>query len=431
MKVHQAYRFELDPNRATEASLRSHCGASRFAYNWGLAQVKADLDARKENPNHASIGWSMPSLRKEWNRVKAEVAPWWAENSKEAYASGLQALSDALANWAQSKDKKGKRFNFPHKHKKNHHRSCRFTTGVIGVEDNRHVKLPVVGCVRAKERVTKLARHLRRSTGRIHSATVSRTADRWYVSFGCTIERKEEQPERKDLAAGVDVGIKTLAMVVDSEDAIMAVGNTRPLAASLSTLRRWCRRVSRRKKRSAGCREAKAKVAQCHARVANQRRDHWHKLTSFISKRYGIVVAEKLNVAGLMQNRRLARSLADAGLGTCRQQLAYKTVWRGGLLALADTFYPSSKTCSQCGAVKAKLPLRERVYRCDCGLVMDRDENAARNLVQLVTRSSPGTENARRLDVRLGLAKQPRKPRNPWKKREVGSAHSSLLEVAC
>jgi putative transposase len=119
--------------------------------------------------------------------------------------------------------------------------------------------------------------------------------------------------------------------------------------------------------------------------VANVRRDTLQQVTSDLVKTYGTIVTERLNVAGLLRNRRLARRLADASLGELRRLLAYKTVWTGTALVEAERFFPSSKICSGCGHVKAKLPLSEREYRCEhCGMVMDRDLNAARNLALLV-----------------------------------------------
>jgi putative transposase len=118
--------------------------------------------------------------------------------------------------------------------------------------------------------------------------------------------------------------------------------------------------------------------------VADLRRDGLHKLTTRLAREYGTVVVEDLNVAGMMANRRLARHIADAGFAELRRQLAYKTVWNGGRLVVADRWFPSSKTCSVCGAVKAKLALAERTYHCTtCGLTLDRDVNAARNLAAL------------------------------------------------
>jgi putative transposase len=114
------------------------------------------------------------------------------------------------------------------------------------------------------------------------------------------------------------------------------------------------------------------------------RRDGLHKLTTRLARAYGTIVVEDLHVAGMLRNRRLARHIADAGFAEIRRQLAYKTGWSGGRLLIADRWYPSSKTCSGCGAVKTKLALSEREYTCEaCGLVIDRDHNASRNLAAL------------------------------------------------
>ncbi|WP_018466017.1 RNA-guided endonuclease InsQ/TnpB family protein [Calidithermus timidus] len=133
----------------------------------------------------------------------------------------------------------------------------------------------------------------------------------------------------------------------------------------------------------------------------------WHKLTTRLAHSYGIVVVETLNVVGMMRNHRLARAVVDAAPAELRRQLAYKCVWYGSRLVEADRFWPSSKTCSSCGAVKEKLPLWGRMFRCEaCGLVLDRDENAARNLAALVAAvagSGLETLNARGQGVRPAI----------------------------
>jgi IS605 OrfB family transposase len=177
---------------------------------------------------------------------------------------------------------------------------------------------------------------------------------------------------------------------------------------------------------SAGWQQAKAELGRAHARVANLRRDHLHKLTTTLAGEHATIVVEDLHVAGMLGNRRLARQLADAGFAELRRQLGYKTSWRGGRLVVADRFYPSSKRCSGCGWVKAKLSLAERVFRCEdpqCGLVADRDLNAARNLAALVAvapvaGSGPETPNARGPDASPGLAGQ------TGLKREAGTSRT-------
>jgi putative transposase len=173
------------------------------------------------------------------------------------------------------------------------------------------------------------------------------------------------------------------------------VANPRPLAAALRRLRPLNRQLARQqgprgpdgtvRAPSAGWRKTQRELARRHARVANLRAEALHQLTTGLAAEYGTVVVERLNVAGMVRNRRLARAIADSGMGQVRRLLGYKCSWAGGRLVEAGTYFASSKTCSDCGTVKAKLLLAERTFRCPaCGLVVDRDLNAARNLAALV-----------------------------------------------
>ncbi|MFF5212825.1 RNA-guided endonuclease TnpB family protein [Streptosporangium sp. NPDC000396] len=241
-----------------------------------------------------------------------------------------------------------------------------------------------------------------------------RRGGRWFVAFTCQIDRTDRAPTRPDAVAGVDLGVKALAVLSTGE----TIDNPNHHRAALRRLRRLSKELARRagprtpdgSSREASKRWHKTKVhlGKTHARVAGRRRDGLHQLTTRLAATYGTVVVEDLDVAGMLANRRLARAVADAGMAEVRRQLAYKTVWRGGRLVVADRWYPSSKTCSGCGAVKAKLALSERTYACTaCGLVLDRDENAARNLAALaagyehdVAQSCGETVNARGAGVR-------------------------------
>jgi putative transposase len=247
------------------------------------------------------------------------------------------------------------------------------------------VILPRLGTVRTHEPTRKLARRLADGSARILSATVSRTAQRWHVSF--TVEADRDVPDRHarpGTAIGIDLGIKALITGADDAGRVITVPGPRPLAAGLRRLRRASRAHARKQPGTAGRRKSAARLARLHARIASLRADALHKATSMLAAGYETVVAEDLNVAGMTRNRRLARSIADQGFGTARRMLGYKTRWNGGTLVIADRWYPSSKTCSGCGTVKAKLGLSERAYQCDaCGLVLDRDVNAARNLLSL------------------------------------------------
>ena len=200
---------------------------------------------------------------------------------------------------------------------------------------------------------------------------------------------------RKRGAVGVDLGVKHLATLSDGT----VIPNPRALDARLKALRKAQQALSRKTMGSARRGKAKERVARLHARIADARMDAINKATTMIARTYSTVCVEDLNVAGMMKNHRLARSVSDASLGEFRRQLEYKTMRTGAVLRVVDRWYPSSKTCSSCGTVKAKLALSERVYKCDvCGLSMDRDLNAAINL--MVAGSAPETVNARGGDVR-------------------------------
>ena len=191
---------------------------------------------------------------------------------------------------------------------------------------------------------------------------------------------------------------------MDDGGNVVTVVGPKALRSSLRALRRASRAHSRTAPGSASRRKSAARLARIHAKVANVRADALHKATTDLATRYGTVVAEDLNVAGMTRNRRLARAICDQGFGQARRMLSYKTTWNGGTLILAGRFYPSSKTCSGCGAVKAKLGLSERTYHCDhCGLDLDRDINAAANLLNLAA-SGAESKNASRGTVRPGPA---------------------------
>ncbi len=430
--VHQAYRFALDPSPRQHGALASAVGGARFAYNWGLELVKQRLDARAAG-QQLQVPWTLPALRREWNRAKHQVAPWWADNSKEAYSSGLDGLARALKNWADCRHgrRNGRRVGFPRFKRRGRRDACRFTTGAIRVlADRKHIQLPRIGVIKTHESTRKLARHLERGTGRILAATITRVADRWYVAFTCELIRQLPTSGGNTSTVGVDVGVRQLAVLSTGEQ----IPNPRPLERAQRKRRRLQRQWHRQQRRriatgygrpSRRQQQTGRRIAKVEARAASIRRDGLHKLTSRLVREHGSVVVEQLNVQGMLRNRRLARAIADAGFGQLRRLLDYKCRWRGVRLVVADRFYPSSKTCSACGAVRAKLHLGERVFRChnqQCGLELDRDLNAARNLASLVAGrqvgerehlevpavagSGPETRNARGADVRPGLAGQ-------------------------
>ncbi|WP_169811040.1 IS607 family element RNA-guided endonuclease TnpB [Nocardia amamiensis] len=415
-RVVQAYRFALDPTSGQVDALRSHCGAQRFVYNWGLRTIKANLDQRNaerscgiaDDDLTPLVGWSAYGLRKMWNQVKDDVAPWWRDNSKEAYSSGLANLAAALSNWTASRsgDRSYRRVRFPRFKSGKALLSCRFTTGAFGLApgtDRRHLRLPRIGMVRTHESTRKLARRIEAGTARIRSATVTSSRGRWFVSFSVEVARTHRAPQLPDTVVGVDLGVMRLAVlsrpVTGVSDEHGMVANADHLEHAQKQLRRLQRRAARRcgpDKRSGATpskrwQRTTTKIARLHARVANARVDGLHQLTTALADRFGTIVIEDLNVTGMLRNRRLARRIAGAGWGELRRQLDYKTRWRGGRLVVADRWFPSSRTCNCCGVVKAKLRLSDRVFGCEmCGHTADRDINAARNLAAIAATVTGG-----------------------------------------
>jgi putative transposase len=214
---------------------------------------------------------------------------------------------------------------------------------------------------------------------------LSRTADDWFVSL--LIDTAPPVPTKKEKGAvvGVDLGVKAMATLSTGE----TLEGPKAHKTATARLKRLDRVTARRKKGSANRRKAAKRRAKAHQRVANMRADFLHKLTTDLSQRFETIVIEDLNVTGLVKNHPLARAISDMGFSEFRRQLTYKTPREGGTLLIAPRFYPSSKTCSSCGQKLDELPLSVREWQCaSCGVVHDRDHNAALNLKSLAG-SSP------------------------------------------
>lgn len=220
---------------------------------------------------------------------------------------------------------------------------------------------------------------------------------RWHVSFSVETPDVEPAPRTGGRVLGVDVGITDLVVLSTGEH----VPNPRRLDAALRKLRRAQRKCARRRgpdrrrtraEPSNRWRKARARADRVHTQVVAQRRDHLHKLDTRLVRDFDTIVIEDLYVAGMIRNRRLARHIAGASWAELRRQLTYKAERAGVRLVVAHRWFASSKTCSECGTAKAKLPLSERSYAClICGVVLDRDHNAALNLAQLVREQPEGT----------------------------------------
>ena len=247
-----------------------------------------------------------------------------------------------------------------------------------------------------------------RFRGDLVSAVVSRTADKWSASARSAAARPrrspqgeggfvsltvelEDKPERceNQAAVGVDLGVRRLASLATLWGEETFEG-PKPLRRELRKLRRLCRQLSRKRKGSKNREKARVKLARLHYRISCVRQDSLHKLTTYLTKNYGWIGIEDLNVKGMLANRRLARAIADMGFHEFRRQLEYKAALRGNHVAVADRWFASSKMCSGCGAIQESLSLGERQFQCaTCGLEKDRDLNAAKNLLRTVSSTGP------------------------------------------
>ena len=306
MKVVQAYQFALDPTPAQERMLRSHAGAARFGWNWGLAKCRERYAA--EGKWHSAA-----ELHKLWNAEK-KADPglaWWPENSKCAYQEAFRNLDRALRDLVKSRkgERKGRRLGFPRFKKRGRCRDSFRLTGVLRCSGST-VTLPRLGTLKTCEPTATLAQKIDTGTARILSATVSRTAQRWFVSFTVEVERDVPgRHARPGTAVGVDLGVRTLLTGADDRGRLIEVAGPKSLRAGLRKMRRASRAHSRRQPGSAGRRKGAARLARIHARVASLRADALHKATTALSARYEtVVVEEDLNVTGMIANRRLART---------------------------------------------------------------------------------------------------------------------------
>ena len=366
MWVNQAFRFELAPNKDQRKALAQHIGAARFAYNWGLERSRKALEEGKRLP-------SATELHREWNRWKRENAPWWTEVSKCAPQEAFRDLEKALKNWRKGKSR------FPRfKRKKLTPDNGARLTGSIRVF-SRHIGLPRIGKVKSKEPTDKLLKLLEERKARILSATLSREADRFYVSLTCEVERPDPKPKevkREDDLVGVDLGLSSFATLSDGT----RIEAPKPLAKRLRLLKRRSKQFSRKEKGSNKEKKAALALARLHRKVKNLRRDFLHKQTTWLARTKPVIVVEDLNVKGLSRGP-LSRSVADVGWGTFLRMLEYKAKWYGATLIVAPRSFPSTRLCSRCGHLNGKMPLSQRVFHCEaCGLEMDRDLNAALNL---------------------------------------------------
>lgn len=396
----QGFRVEIRPTVGQRQRLGQHAGLSRVVENFCLELVKAALDQRDAERTYGvpdadltPVPWSAPAMERAWRIAHPGRYPWFGAESMSSRVpkEACRVRAAGLKNWAESRTgkRKGRKLGFPTWRKRKHGSRFRYDADTARPDSPRTVHLPKVGKVHALEDMSWLLERISDGRARVIGATVKEQAGRWWVSLQLDIDRADINTRRAVVptapTCGVDLGLKTFAVIADDDGTVAEIQAPRALKAAQRKLRRANKALARSQRNSANRAKARTKLAAAHLRVAHRRADFLHKTTTMLARTKRAIAVEDLNVAGMVKNRRLARSISDAGFGEFLRQLQYKTAWYGSKLWAADRWYPSSKTCSACGAVHSGLTLSDRVWLCACGAQHDRDVNAARNLLAHMT----------------------------------------------
>jgi putative transposase len=417
------FRFTLDPNRAQQQRLLAHAGAARLAYNHHIGRVKANLAQRDAEHSYGvaesdltpPLSWSKVSFINHMNAWKDGRAAdagvsldedghevrglaWRAEVSTDVFECASVNAARALGNWSKSRTgaRAGKAAGFP-RFKSRHKSVPAFRlrskskpgqTSPVRATGPRALRLPKLGVLRVREHTGKLATMLGSGRFHVYAASFRFERGRWVVAItgvAAQLHHLQRSPKNRHQArVGVDLGVKTLAVAADEHGRVLHTWTgVKALQHAQARLKLANQSYSRTKRDSAGRKKAAQRLAVMHARVAHLRDNTLHGITAQLARGYTSVTIEDLNVAGMLQLRALARHVSDAAFGAFRAQLEYKAAWYGTEVVVADRWFPSSKTCSACGTINANLKLSDRVYDCGaCGLVIDRDVNAAVNLAR-------------------------------------------------
>ena len=357
-----AQKIMLIVDRKTANTLNRACGCARYAYNWARDTWFAKKKAGQESVTCAE-------LRKEFNEQKTD---WMYESPKGS-------MDQAIKNFVLAKKRhyeNPKQFGFPKRKKYKSKRSFYIENDKAKLMDEYHIKIPKI------PNPVRLAEPVRTEciSGKINNFVVSKGSnDRWYISISYTYDDTISlYGIDENSLVGIDMGVKTLMQLSTGEQVV----NDKLLRQHANRLKRYQRMMSRRKYNSTHYNDIKKTFDKKNAYIKNYRKDLIHKATTEIVKHNMVVAIEDLNIKGMMSNHKLASAISDCGFGMIRRFLEYKSAKYGTLLLKVGRFFPSSKKCSGCGHVKEKLSLAEREFICEeCGLVIDRDTNAAINIL--------------------------------------------------
>ena len=362
-----AKKVRLYPNEMQEQKLWKSVGTARFIYNWTLAK-------QEENYKNGGKFMSDRVLRKELTKLKKTELNWLNEVSNNVAKQAVKDACDSYKRFFKGLSDKPK-FKSRRRSKKSFYNdNCK-----LKVKEGRLVNIEKVGWIKTNDQLPIGVKY--------SNPRISYDNKYWYISVG--IEQEEMKEELTNVSLGIDLGLKNLAICSDGT-IYKNINKTNTVRKNEKRLKRLQRQVSKKYEQNKKGKEyvktkniikLEKQIQQVHRRLANIRNNHLHQTTTSIvkTKPYRVVI-EDLNVKGMMKNKHLSDSIRKQGFYEFKRQLEYKCKLAGIEFVISDGFYPSSKTCSQCGKVKKDLKLSDRVYRCDCGLSIDRDLNASINL---------------------------------------------------
>ncbi|MGB8195894.1 MAG: RNA-guided endonuclease TnpB family protein [Acidimicrobiales bacterium] len=420
------FQFALDPNLEQSIFLAKCAGARRYTVNHHLARVKANLDTRSTEreahsesgdspePSTPSLSWTTFSFINEFNAWKngeledslvndngTRGLAWRHELPNDVFECASVDAARALENFTASRrgERSGRPVGFPRFQAKGKvtprfRLRNRATPGKapssqpIRFTDSSHLRLPKIGSVKLFGPTRKVRRMINAGRFHIYSATLTQRAGRWTISLTGVAtqfhQAERSRTTRHAVPVGVDRGIISLCVAADANGVpFERFEGVKTLKHAHASLKATNQALARTTPGSKGRQRARSRLAKTHRKVVNTRRHLVHQASRALVDRCQVLVIEDLNVAGMVRNRHLAKSIADAAMGELSRQILYKARWHGVEVRVADRFFPSSKTCSGCGEVRNDLDLSARTYSCEvCGLVIDRDLNAAINLAR-------------------------------------------------
>ncbi len=344
-----------NPTVKQEQYFRQACGTARFAYNWGLEEWKKQ--------HLAGFKPTARTVRTAFNAIKPIDFPWVFNVTKCAAEQAFSDLGTAFKRFFKHIG------GYPRFKKKGVHDSFYLSNDQFKLSGNK-IRIPKLGWVKLTEEL--------RFSGKVMSATVSRVADKWFVSLSVQMEASPVKvSENQADVVGVDLGVKTLATLSNGE----TVEGRKPLKKLSLRLARMQRHLTKCVKGSKRYNRQKMKIARLHYRIRCIRIDGLHKLTHRLCQGFKVICLEDLNVKGMLKNHKLAKAISDMGFYEFKRQIEYKATLFGNWISTISKWFPSSKTCSNCGYKKEALKLSERIYYCEaCGHKIDRDLNAAINI---------------------------------------------------